>query len=194
MFGTDPYDHQIEDLREPLELALRLRDAGVSLLNVTAGNPYVNPHVVRPADYPPIDGYDAPEHPLLGVLRHFRLARAVQAAVPDLPVVGSGYSWLQEFALQAAAANVTDGSVAIVGLGPCDVGAARFRANLQGARRSRSFSNLPHLLVLHQPDAQPAFIPRANFQRVVRRSTRKSTGRSGKKLERKLPPGDSLCP
>ncbi len=153
-FGTNAHDHRIEDLCEPLELARILRDAGVSLLNVTAGNPYVNPHVLRPADYPPIDGYDAPEHPLLGVLRHFRLARAVQAAVPDLPVVGSGYSWLQEFALQAAAANVADGSVAIAGLGRATLAQPDLRES-QGAGRSRSSSNLPDLLVLHQPDAQP---------------------------------------
>jgi 2,4-dienoyl-CoA reductase-like NADH-dependent reductase (Old Yellow Enzyme family) len=116
-FGTGPDDHLQEDLREPVQLARWLRAWGVQLLNVTAGNPYANPHVVRPAEYSPVDGYDAPEHPLVGVLRHLRLARAIQAAVPDVPVVGSGYSWLQEFALHAAAANVADGSVTFVGIG-----------------------------------------------------------------------------
>jgi len=116
-FGTGPDDHLCEDLSEPVQLARWLRDWGVQLLNVTAGNPYANPHVVRPADHSPVDGYDAPEHPLAGVLRHFRLARAIQAAVPDVPVVGSGYSWLQEFAPNAAAANVAEGSVALVGIG-----------------------------------------------------------------------------
>jgi 2,4-dienoyl-CoA reductase-like NADH-dependent reductase (Old Yellow Enzyme family) len=116
-FGTDPTDHRREDLREPVQFARWLRDWGVQLLNVTAGNPYSNPHVVRPTDNPPTDGYDAPEHPLLGVARHFRLAGAIQAAVPEVPVVGSGYSWLQDFALHAAAAQVGEGSVAIAGLG-----------------------------------------------------------------------------
>jgi len=116
-FGTGPDDHLQEDLREPVQLARWLRDWGVQLLNVSAGNPYANPHVVRPAEYSPIDGYDAPEHPLSGVLRHLRLARAIQEAVPDVPVVGSGYSWLQEFALHAAAANIADGSVTMVGIG-----------------------------------------------------------------------------
>jgi NADPH2 dehydrogenase len=116
-FGTDLADHRREDLREPVQFASWLRDWGVQLLNVTAGNPYSNPHVVRPADNPPTDGYDAPEHPLLGVARHLRLSRAIQAAVPDVPVVGSGYSWLQDFALHAAAAQVAEGSVAIAGLG-----------------------------------------------------------------------------
>ena len=116
-FGTDPHDHLREDLSEPVQLAKWLREWGVSLINVSAGNPYSNPHVVRPAEFAPVDGYNTPEHPLLGVLRHFRIASAIQAAVPDIPVVGSGYSWLQDFALHAGAANVTDKSVAIVGMG-----------------------------------------------------------------------------
>jgi len=151
-FGTDPQDHQKEDLREPVQLALWLRDAGVSLLNVSAGIPYTNPHVVRPADYPPIDGYQPPEHPLLGVLRHFRLARAIQAAVPDLPVVGSGYSWLQEFAMQAAAANVADGSVAIVGMGRATLAQPDFAKNLRERggldhlRTCRTFSYCTNLM------------------------------------------------
>jgi 2,4-dienoyl-CoA reductase-like NADH-dependent reductase (Old Yellow Enzyme family) len=151
-FGTDPQDHRFEDLREPVQLALWLRDAGVSLLNITAGNPYCNPHVVRPADHPPVDGYEAPEHPLLGVLRHFRLARSIQAAVPELPVVGSGYSWLQEFAMQAAAANVADGSVAIVGMGRATLAQPDFARNLKEGgrldprRTCRTFSYCTNLM------------------------------------------------
>ncbi len=106
-----------EELSEPLELARKLAGAGVSLINVTMGNPYSNPHVVRPAEIPPVDGYHAPEHPLVGVLRHFRIAAAIQQAVPDVPVVGSGYSWLQDFAPHAAAANVAARRVALAGFG-----------------------------------------------------------------------------
>jgi 2,4-dienoyl-CoA reductase-like NADH-dependent reductase (Old Yellow Enzyme family) len=116
-FGTSPQNHLAEDLAEPIAFARTLRDCGVSLINVSMGNPYSNPHVVRPAEFPPVDGYHAPEHPLLGVLRHFRIARQVQAAVPEIPVVGSGYSWLQEFAPHAAAANVAAGHVALAGFG-----------------------------------------------------------------------------
>ena len=73
------------------------------------GNPYASPHLLRPFEYPPADGYETPEHPLIGVDRHFRLTAAIQRAFPDLAVVGSGYSWLQAFAFQAGAANVRDG-------------------------------------------------------------------------------------
>ena len=116
-FGTNRHDHLREELSEPMALARCLRDWGVSMINVSMGNPYSNPHNVRPAEFPPVDGYHAPEHPLLGVARHFRIARQIQAAVPEIPVVGSGYSWLQEFAPQAAAANVAAGDVALAGFG-----------------------------------------------------------------------------
>ena len=116
-FGTDPFDHLRDDLTEPLQLARWLREWGVCLLNVSLGNPYANPHLVRPAEYPPVDGYKPPEHPLIGVDRHFRIAARIQNEVPDLPVVGSGYSWLQDFVPQAAAANVSLGRAAFAGLG-----------------------------------------------------------------------------
>ena len=116
-FGTDPHDPLRDDLAEPLQLVRWLREWGVCLLNVSLGNPYANPHLVRPAEYPPVDGYKPPEHPLIGVDRHFRIAARIQHEVPDLPVVGSGYSWLQDFVPQAAAANVSRGRAAFAGLG-----------------------------------------------------------------------------
>ena len=98
--------------------ALRLfRDAGLQLVNVTAGCPYYNPHVGRPADREPPDGYGAPEPQLAGVARHFELAEAACRACPDVPVVGTGYSYLRQFALEAGEANLRDGRVSIVGMG-----------------------------------------------------------------------------
>ncbi len=116
-FGTDENDHTREDLAEPIQLAKWMRDWGVSLFNVSCGNPYANAHLVRPAEFPPVDSYGTPEHPLLGVLRHIRVAAAIQAAVPEVPVIGSGYSWLQDYAMHVGAANVASGKVAIVGMG-----------------------------------------------------------------------------
>ncbi len=130
-FGTDPNDHSNEAVAEPLQVAKWLRDWGVSMINVSLGNPYSNPHVVRPAEFPPIDGYHAPEHPLIGIARHFRIASQIQAAVPDIPVVGSAYSWLQDFAMHAAAANVANNDVAIVGLGRATLSQPDFVKNLQ---------------------------------------------------------------
>jgi 2,4-dienoyl-CoA reductase-like NADH-dependent reductase (Old Yellow Enzyme family) len=117
VWGTDLEDPSRPELSEPIELVGRLRDLGVGLINVSIGNPYASPHLLRPFEYPPPDGYETPEHPLIGVARHFRLTAEMQAAYPGLPIVGSGYSWLQAFAFEAGAANVAAGRTSLVGIG-----------------------------------------------------------------------------
>src|SRR5207237_2834815 len=114
MSESDPFT---PDLTEPLRWIAEMRTLGVTLVNATMGNPYAQPHFGRPFEYPPPDGYESPEHPLIGVDRHFQATEAVQRANPDLAVVGTGYSYLQEFLPQAAAANVRDGRVSLVGVG-----------------------------------------------------------------------------
>ncbi|MEO8076238.1 MAG: NADH:flavin oxidoreductase [Acidobacteriota bacterium] len=98
--------------------ALRLfAQAGLQLVNVTAGCPYYNPHVGRPADREPPDGYGAPESGFTGVARHFALAEAAHRACPGVAVVGTGYSYLRHYALEAGEANLRDDRVTLVGLG-----------------------------------------------------------------------------
>jgi 2,4-dienoyl-CoA reductase-like NADH-dependent reductase (Old Yellow Enzyme family) len=116
-WGTDASDPARPALDEPLRLIGDLRALGLAMVNVTMGSPYYNPHIGRPFEKPPVDGYVPPEHPLTGVERHFRLTAEVQRAHPDLPVIGTGYSWLRHYALHAGAANVTAGAVSMVGLG-----------------------------------------------------------------------------
>ena len=116
-WGTNAENPASADLAEPLALIAMLRSLGVCLFNISLGNPYASPHLLRPFEYPPPDGYETPEHPLIGVDRHFRLTAAVQAAYPDLSVVGSGYSWLQAYAFEAGAANVAAGRATFVGIG-----------------------------------------------------------------------------
>ena len=105
------------ELEEAVEALRMFREAGLQLVNVTAGCPYFNPHVGRPADKEPPDGYGAPEPGLVGVARHFRLAETAQRACPDIPVVGTGYSYLRQYAVEAGEANLREGRVSIVGLG-----------------------------------------------------------------------------
>jgi 2,4-dienoyl-CoA reductase-like NADH-dependent reductase (Old Yellow Enzyme family) len=114
MSAGDPF---AVDLTEPLKWIGEMVGLGVALVNVTMGNPYAQPHYGRPFELPPLDGYESPEHPLVGVDRHFRATETIQKAFPDLAVVGTGYSYLQEFLPQAAAANVRDGRVTVVGVG-----------------------------------------------------------------------------
>jgi NADPH2 dehydrogenase len=116
-FGMDREAPEREDLAEPFQLLRLLEECGVSLVNVTIGNPYVNPHFGRPYERPSEGGYLSPEHPLASVDRHFRLAAAVQKEFPDLAVVGTGYSWLQRFLPYAAEASVRSGHVALAGVG-----------------------------------------------------------------------------
>jgi 2,4-dienoyl-CoA reductase-like NADH-dependent reductase (Old Yellow Enzyme family) len=116
-FGVNPKNPFEVDLAEPLELIGCLKQAGLNLLNVSMGNPYVNPHVGRPFEKPNEGAYETPEHPLLGVARHFSATAEIQKAYPDLVTVGTGYSWLQHFMIHAAAANLKLGRVKVVGVG-----------------------------------------------------------------------------
>lgn len=116
-WGTSESDPFTPDLTEPLQWIGEMAQLGVALVNVSMGNPYASPHIIRPFEYPPPDGYETPEHPLIGVDRHFRLAGQVQQAFPTLPIVGSGYSYLQQFLPQAGAANRRDGRASFVGVG-----------------------------------------------------------------------------
>jgi 2,4-dienoyl-CoA reductase-like NADH-dependent reductase (Old Yellow Enzyme family) len=116
-WGTSEDNPFEPDLSEPAWWINEMVKLGVALVNVSMGNPYATPHVIRPFEYPPPDGYETPEHPLLGVARHFRLAGQLQEQFPALPLVGSGYSYLQEFLIHAGAANVRDGRITFVGVG-----------------------------------------------------------------------------
>jgi 2,4-dienoyl-CoA reductase-like NADH-dependent reductase (Old Yellow Enzyme family) len=117
VWGASADDPLRPDLAEPLWWVGEMIQLGVTIVNVSMGNPYATPHVIRPFEYPPPDGYETPEYPLIGVDRHFRLAEQVQRAFPQVPMVGSGYSYLQEYLFNAGAANVRDGRITFVGVG-----------------------------------------------------------------------------
>jgi 2,4-dienoyl-CoA reductase-like NADH-dependent reductase (Old Yellow Enzyme family) len=145
-FGTREDDPFTPDLTEPIAWIEEMRRLGVALVNVSMGNPYASPHIIRPFEYPPPDGYESPEHPLIGVDRHFRLTAEVQRRIPDLSIVGSGYSYLQEFLPQAAAANLRDSRVTFAGIGraslaqPDFIQQLREHGRLDRKRVCRTFS------------------------------------------------------
>ena len=116
-WGTDPDNPLEPDYTEPVQYVKDMAKWGVQLLNISMGSPYYNPHVGRPFERPPIDGYTSPEHPLLGVERHFEAAAVIQEAVPNVPVIGTGYSWLQHYFANAGEANLRDGRVSKIGVG-----------------------------------------------------------------------------
>src|SRR5690606_8446246 len=86
-------------------------------MNLSAGSPYYNPHVSRPALYPPCDGYQPPEDPLVGVARQIHAVRQRKTDRPDMVLVGAGYTDLQEYLPHVAQAVVRAGWVDVVGLG-----------------------------------------------------------------------------
>ncbi len=105
------------DLAEPADFLSLLAQWGVKLVCITAGSPYYNPHIQRPAFFPPSDGYQLLEDPLAGVARQVAVTAQLKARFPELVVVGSGYSYLQEYLPNVAQAAVRSGMVDLVGLG-----------------------------------------------------------------------------
>lgn len=116
-FGVDRTDPTRMDLDEPVRLIRELKDLGVAAINISCGSPYYNPHIQRPAIFPPSDGYQPPEDPLVGVARQIHAARRCKRAVPEMPMVGSGYTYLQDYLPQVAQAVVRAGWIDSVGLG-----------------------------------------------------------------------------
>jgi 2,4-dienoyl-CoA reductase-like NADH-dependent reductase (Old Yellow Enzyme family) len=137
-WGTQEGNPFEAELDEPIWWIGEMTRLGVALVNISMGNPYASPHVIRPFEYPPPDGYETPEHPLIGVERHFRLAGQLQKAFPAVPLVGSGYSYLQEFLFHAGAANIRDGRTTFVGVGRAALPQPDFaRQLLQNGRLDR---------------------------------------------------------
>jgi 2,4-dienoyl-CoA reductase-like NADH-dependent reductase (Old Yellow Enzyme family) len=135
------------NLDEPSAFLALLEQLGIELVCITAGSPYYNPHIQRPAQYPPSDGYLPPEDPLLGVARQIQAAAALKERHPRLKMVGSGYSYLQEWLPNVAQRVLRDGKADFIGLGrmvlsypemPADVLAGR---PLQRKRLCRTFSD-----------------------------------------------------
>jgi NADPH2 dehydrogenase len=146
-FGADPDDPCRLQLEEPIRLLALLEALCVRLVNVTAGSPYYNPHVQRPALFPPSDGYRPPEDPLVGVARQVAVVALLKRRFPGLVMVGSAYSYLQEWLPAVARGVLSQGGADFIGLGrmalsypelPADVLAGR---PLQRHRICRTFSD-----------------------------------------------------
>jgi 2,4-dienoyl-CoA reductase-like NADH-dependent reductase (Old Yellow Enzyme family) len=116
-FGVSRNDPDEPDLTEPLAVLQRLRELGCPIANISLGVPYCRPHLGRPFNRAVPGSPSAPEHPLVGIARHLNLTSELQKALPDLPLVGTGYSWLRHFFPYVGAGAVREGSVSIVGLG-----------------------------------------------------------------------------
>ena len=146
-FGVDAENPEHYDLTEPIEFLRLLQKLDIKLVNISGGSPYYNPHIQRPAFYPPSDGYQPPEDPLAGVARQIEVTRVLKEKFPDLILVGTGYTYLQEFLPFVAQAVIRKGWVDSIGLGrmvlsypelPLDVVRGKV---LQHKRICRTFSD-----------------------------------------------------
>lgn len=115
-FGGDATGLEV-DLGETIEFLALLDALDIRLVCITAGSPYYNPHIQRPARYPPSDGYQPPEDPLIGVARMITATRQLKQRFPHMTFVGSGYSYLQEWLPSVAAAEIARGGTDLVGIG-----------------------------------------------------------------------------
>ena len=105
------------DLSEPSRFMELLEELGIYLVCTTAGSPYYNPHIQRPAIFPPSDGYMPPEDPLVGVTRQILATADLKKRHPNLVFVGSGYSYLQDWLPHVGQAVVREGMADSIGLG-----------------------------------------------------------------------------
>ena len=113
-FGVNPEDGLTFDPTEPSLLLKELDKLGVKLLNITMGNPYVNPHVNRPFVK---GGYEPPEHPLAGVARMLHGTAKLKKSVPDMKIICSGLSYLGLAAPHVTAAFIENGDFDFAGFG-----------------------------------------------------------------------------
>lgn len=126
-FGVNANNPVEYDLTETFQFAELCAQLGVKILNLSAGSPYYNPHIQRPAAYPPSDGYQPAHDPLIDVARQINVVRQVKERLNHLRItnlelrppvlIGTAYSYLQEYLPHVAQYAVRHGWTDMVGLG-----------------------------------------------------------------------------
>lgn len=130
-FGADRDDYLKIDWEEPDKLYRLMYENGVRLVDMTLGSPYYNPHVNRPYDN---GGYEPPEEKLVGVARLIDAAAHMKKAVPEITLIGTGYTYLRSFAPYVAAAAVKDGMIDAAGFGRMAFAYPDFAADILAGR------------------------------------------------------------
>ena len=140
------------DLTETKALLELVASLGIQLVCITGGSPYYNPHLMRPALFPPSDGYLPPEDPLLGVKRQIDVTNELKRVFPQLVIIGSGYSYLQEWLPNVAQAVLRNHMADSIGFGrmvlsyptmPADMLAGRALARNQICRTFSDCTTAP---------------------------------------------------
>ncbi len=122
------------DACEPQAFLDLLEKLNIQLVCTTAGSPYYNPHLLRPAAFPPSDGYQPPEDPLVGVARQIEVTGSLKKRFPQLRIVGSGYSYLQEWLPHVGQAVIRNGHADFIGIGRMVLAYPEFPADVLAGR------------------------------------------------------------
>jgi len=121
-FGVKPIKNEkfpaTIELTEPVELINELGELGITLINISAGNPHQKPHITRPYDMPIKGGSFPNEHPLLSVYRMIYLTSMIKDLISkEIKVVGSGYSYFRQYAVNLASGVIENSMADICGFG-----------------------------------------------------------------------------
>lgn len=119
---TEPRNPGREDLSEPQLLARSLREAGVQVLSISNG--------VAAESEPESVG-----SPLVRFAKQFEITRAIQRAIPTVPVVAGGFSWFRHLLPNVAAGVVREGGAALIGVGRAALAYPALAADLMRAGR-----------------------------------------------------------
>jgi len=123
------------DLVEATDLVRLLGEAGVRLICTTVGSPYWSPHAQRPAWFPPSDGYVPPRDPMVDAAAMLGATRDLCAAAPaGTAVVGTGFTYFQQFLANVAQAVLDAGWMDAAGLGRMVLSYPELPADVLGGR------------------------------------------------------------
>src|SRR5436190_17103991 len=117
-FGVNQNNPVEYDLAEPAQFIALCSELGSKIINLSAGSPYYNPHIQRPAACPPSDGYQPAHDPLIDVARQLNVVRQLKMKAPaGLILIGSAYSYLQEYLPHVSQAVIREGWTDMIGMG-----------------------------------------------------------------------------
>lgn len=106
-FGVSPDSGLTPDLTEPVRLVRELHEElGLSMVDLTMGNPYATTHVTRPYD---MGKYQPDEHPFVGLDRMIHGIGTVKKAVPEMVIWASAPTYLRQYADLFTAGAVEQG-------------------------------------------------------------------------------------
>ena len=106
------------NLDEPVRFVKMAQEiCGLDMVCATIGSPYYNVHIQRPAYFAVADGYPPPVHPLRNVEKNLKIVAEFKKRCPDVLIVGSGYTCLQDYLPNVGEAVLRQGGADFIGIG-----------------------------------------------------------------------------